>query len=448
MSESTAQTTATTVFPPVPVPTGYLGGLTPEAFEALPAVLRRFLAYTQFETASDMHAAPGVRPSTAAQTVLARRIAGELAEMGLSPVLDASGLRVHIPATPGFEDRPTAGFIAHLDTSPEASGGPVKWKIVDYEGGPLTLNAESGVVLDPTRFPEVAAAAGGPLVVTDGTTLLGADDKAGAAILTELARVLVDGTVPHARIALAWTYDEEIGRGTEGFDLKAFGADYAYTIDGGTLGGFETETFNASQARVVFRGLSVHPGSAKNRMVNALRMATDFMNRLPPGEVPEKTEGREGFFHPVEMKGSVTEAEVTLIIRDHDEALFRAREAKVREIVEAMRGVWGDRIEVEIDFQYHNMGHYMAKAGGVAEMARSAYRECGVEPVEEPIRGGTDGSRLSEMGLPTPNIFTGGLNFHGVHECLPVRHFLKAFEIVCAIAGKTTQLRTLEAFEG
>ena len=230
--------------------------------------------------------------------------------------------------------------------------------------------------------------------------------------------------------------------------MKAFGADYAYTIDGGALGGFETETFNASQARVVFRGLSVHPGSAKNRMVNALRMAADFMNRLPPDEVPEKTEGREGFYHPVEMKGSVTEAEVTLIIRDHDEALFRAREAKVREIVEAMRGVWGDRIEVEIDFQYHNMGHYMAKAGGVAEMARSAYRECGVEPVEEPIRGGTDGSRLSEMGLPTPNIFTGGLNFHGVHECLPVRHFLKAFEIVCASAGKTTKLRTLETFEG
>lgn len=426
----------------------YRGNLSPEAFEALSPLVRRFLGYTQFDTTSDAHTPDGMKPSTPSQTVLAQFIAEEIRAMGLEPVMDAGGLRVTIPATPGLEDRPAVGFIAHLDTSPEAAGGPVRWQIVDYQGGPVVLNSEKNIVLDPARFPEVENAAGGPLIVTDGTSLLGADDKAGAAILTELARLLTTTDTPHARVALGWTYDEEIGRGTEGFDIEAFGADYAYTIDGGALGGFETETFNASKATVTFHGLNVHPGSAKDRMVNALRMATDFMGRLPADAVPEKTEDREGFIHPIEMKGCVNEAQITLLIRDHDEASFRAREKLLGDVVEAMRADWGDRIDLSIRFQYHNMGHYLQDAKGVTALARTAFRDVGLEPVEHPIRGGTDGSRLSERGLPTPNIFTGGMNFHGIYECLPIEHFKKAFEVVCAIAKRSAEMRSVESFEG
>lgn len=429
-------------------PEPYTGNLTPEDYAALPSLVRRFLTYTQFETASDDDAPEDVRPSTPSQTVLARFIAGELEDMGLTPCLDASGLRVRIPAAPGYEDRPTAGFIAHLDTSPEAKGGPVRWRIVDYAGGSVVLNEALGIVLDPERFPEVALAAGGPLIVTDGTTLLGADDKAGAAILTELAQTLLAAKFPHGPVALAWTYDEEIGRGTDGFDLAAFGADYAYTIDGGTLGGFETETFNASAATVRFTGLNVHPGSAKNRMVNALRIAMDFMSRLPEDETPERTEGREGFFHPLELTGSVTNAQLKLLIRDHDEVRFREREAFLRKTVDAVNAEWGGRVKLDIAFQYHNMGRWLADAPGVAALARAAFRRAGVEPVETPIRGGTDGSRLTEMGLPTPNIFTGGMNFHGVHECLPVEHFLKSFEVVTEIARSTVRMTSLTSIEG
>lgn len=425
----------------------YFGNLTPETFAQLPQALRRFLSYTQHDTTSDP--ASGLFPSTAAQAAFAKLLEEEMREAGAARTLVTPHAVVMgwLDATPGLEANPAIGLIAHMDTSPEAKGGPVRWRLIDYAGGDIALNDE-GVTLELSRFPEVGKYAGGRLVVTDGRTLLGADDKAGVAIVIETLKWFADHPeTPHARLCFAITPDEEIGHGTTKFDIDAFGADYAYTMDGGEAGGFETETFNAAKVSAVFHGLNVHPGSAKDKMVNALRIAADFMSRFPAESVPERTSGREGFFHPISLAGSVNEARMTMLIRDHDDARFEDRKAYVGKVAEDMRRAWGDRIDVEVADQYHNLGRFLRDAPVVCELGREAIRRCGLEVVESSVRGGTDGARLAERGLPTPNVFTGGMNYHGVYECLSVEGFLKAVEVARTLCALSADVRTLAARE-
>ncbi|MDO5530774.1 peptidase T [Sutterella sp.] len=349
-----------------------------------------------------------------------------------------------IEATPGCEKAPALGLIAHMDTSPEASGDPARWRVIDYRGGDIVLNEEKGIVLTLDRFPEVAKYAGEKLVVTDGTTLLGADDKAGVAALMQAAKYFADHPeVPHARLCFCVTPDEEVGLGTADFRREEFGADYAYTIDGGEIGALDTETLNAALVTAHFEGLNTHPGSAKNKMVNAIRMATDFISRFPSESVPEKTSGYEGFFHPVSVTGSVGEAEVRLLIRDHDNAKFEDRKAYARKVGEEMNRAWGGRVTVTVRDQYYNLSNYLEDFPVVTASAREAMKRAGVEIVEEPVRGGTDGCRISSMGLPTPNFFAGGLFFHSVYECLPVKSLDKAYEVARTLCEMSAEIRTL-----
>ncbi|EJW99696.1 peptidase T, partial [gut metagenome] len=312
-------------------------------------------------------------------------------------------------------------------TSPEAKGGPVNWRIVRYQGKDIVLDAEKEILLSRERFPELDRYHGQDLVVTDGHTLLGADDKAGiAAIMTMVDAVTSHPDMPHAKICLAFTPDEEVGRGTENFDIQTFGADYAYTVDGGELGELNSETFCAAIATVTMKGVSVHPGSAKNKMINALRLITHFIDSMPPEEVPEKTEGYEGFYHPIRIEGGVEEASLLMLIRDHDRRHFELRKRALK-AKEADYQSYGEGVcTISIKDQYFNMREYLDPVPAVMEIARAAYRAVGVTPRERPVRGGTDGSRLSERGLPCPNLFTGGLNFHGIYECLPVESLEKA----------------------
>ena len=423
----------------------YYGNFTKAEFEKLPCLLKRFLTYTQYNTTSDPESE--MAPSTARQLAFAKLIAAEFESVGVKDVhvTDKGIVLATLPASAGFEKAPAMGFIAHMDTSPEASGDPAKWQVIDYQGGDIVLNQEKDIRLTLERFPEVAKYAGQQLIVTDGTTLLGADDKAGIAILLEGARYFVENPeVNHAKLCFAVTPDEEIGRGTENFDIKEFGAQYAYTFDGDELGGFETETFNAAEAKVHFEGLNVHPGSAKDKMVNAIRLALDFVERLPAESTPEKTERYEGFFHPTDLTGSVGAADLKLLIRDHSNTRFEDRMNYVRKVVEDMNKTWGNRITCEIKVQYGNLKNYLDSHPAVCEIAREAYRRLGIEIIEKPVRGGTDGSLLSARGLPTPNIFTGGMNYHGVYECLSVTGIQKALEVAIELAKISSEVKTLD----
>ena len=423
----------------------YYGNFTKAEFEKLPCLLKRFLTYTQYNTTSDPESETA--PSTARQLAFAKLIAKEFESVGAKDVhvTDKGIVWATLPASAGFEASPAIGFIAHMDTSPEASGDPAKWQLIDYQGGDIVLNQGKEIRLTLERFPEVAKYAGEKLIVTDGTTLLGADDKAGIAILLEGARYFVENPeVNHAKLCFAVTPDEEIGRGTENFDIKAFGAQYAYTFDGDELGGFETETFNAAEAKVHFEGLNVHPGSAKDKMVNAIRLALDFVERLPAESTPEKTERYEGFFHPTDLTGSVGAADLKLLIRDHSNTRFEDRMNYVRKVVEDMNKTWGNRITCEIKVQYRNLKNYLDSHPAVCEIAREAYRRLGIEIIEKPVRGGTDGSLLSARGLPTPNIFTGGMNYHGVYECLSVTGIQKALEVAIELAKISSEVKTLD----
>ena len=423
----------------------YYGNFTKAEFEKLPCLLKRFLTYTQYNTTSDPESETA--PSTARQLAFAKLIAKEFESVGAKDVhvTDKGIVLATLPASAGFEASPAIGFIAHMDTSPEASGDPAKWQLIDYQGGDIVLNQEKEIRLTLERFPEVAKYAGEKLIVTDGTTLLGADDKAGIAILLEGARYFVENPeVNHAKLCFAVTPDEEIGRGTENFDIKAFGAQYAYTFDGDELGGFETETFNAAEAKVHFEGLNVHPGSAKDKMVNAIRLALDFVARLPAESTPEKTERYEGFFHPTDLTGSVGAADLKLLIRDHSNTRFEDRMNYVRKVVADMNKTWGNRITCEIKVQYRNLKNYLDSHPVVCEIAREAYRRLGIEIIEKPVRGGTDGSLLSARGLPTPNIFTGGMNYHGVYECLSVTGIQKALEVAIELGKISSEVNTLD----
>lgn len=400
-------------------------------------VLERFLRYVSFDTQSSEES--GTTPSTQKQKLLGQALADELRALGLADArMDRYGyVYAHLPATPGREGEPCLGLIAHMDTSPSASGEAVKPQVVRYEGGDLPLNRELGVVMELSRFPMLAKYVGQELVVTDGTTLLGADDKAGIAeIITTVEYLLAHPEREHGPIAIGFTPDEEIGEGADHFDLDAFGAAAAYTVDGGELGELNYENFNAAGAKITVHGLSVHPGSAKDTMKNAALIACQLVGMLPPAQVPEHTQGREGFYHLCDLAGDVTEAQLSVIIRDHDKEKFQARKDLVKNAVEFLNHQYGEgTVELELKDSYYNMREPLQEHMELVEKARAAMEKVGITPVEEPIRGGTDGARLTFMGLPCPNLSTGGFNFHGVHEAIPVEAMEKMVEVLLHLAA-------------
>ena len=380
----------------------------------------RFMKYIQFDTASDERSQ--TTPSTAKQLVLARALVEEMQEMGLQDVrVDECGY-VYGCVPANAENRPVIGLIAHMDTVDCVPTVPMRARIVEnYDGGPVTL--ENGDVLDPAMFPEIVSAKGKDLIVTDGITLLGADDKSGIAeILTACEQLLADPSIPHGKIMIGFTPDEEIGSGADHFDVAGFGADFAYTVDGGAIGSIEYENFNAAAGHVVVHGVSVHPGSAKNKMRNAALVAMEFNAMLPAVERPEYTEGYEGFYHLCEMQGECERATLEYIIRDHDRAKFEAKKETFLRIGRYLNDKYGEgTVEVTVKDSYSNMREVIEPRQDIIRLAERAYRAIGAEPFAEAIRGGTDGARLSFMGLPCPNLATGGMNCHGRFECIPVQ---------------------------
>lgn len=398
-------------------------------------ILERFLGYAQTYTESDENT--GLAPSTPQQMFFAQSLAEELKQIGMQEVtLSEYGyVMATLPANNGT-DKPVVGFIAHMDTSPDMSGKNVHPRVVtDYDGTDIQLNSELGIVLSPEEFPEMLHYIGHDLVVTDGTTLLGADDKAGiAAIVSAMEHLINNPQIKHGKIRIAFTPDEEIGQGADHFDVSAFGADFAYTIDGGEVGELEFETFNAAAATVIFHGRNVHPGSAYKKMRNSMRIATTFMSMLPRHDTPEHTQGYDGFYHLTDMNGDVEKTQLHYIIRDFDRNRFEGRKREIQHCVNRINAEYGlGTAEVEIKDQYYNMREKIEPVMHIVDLAKQAMIECGIEPKVQPVRGGTDGSRLSFMGLPTPNIFAGGLNFHGKYEYLPVDSLKKAMQVIVKI---------------
>lgn len=400
----------------------------------------RFLKYVSFDTQSDE--LTNMTPSTPGQMVFARFLKEELEKLGLQDItLDDNGyLMATLPANTD-KPLPTVGFIAHLDTSPDMSGKNVKPRIVEnYDGKPILLNKEENVVLDPQQFPDLLNYLGEDLIVTDGTTLLGADDKAGVAeIISAVDYLIKHPEIPHGKIRVGFNPDEEIGLGAHKFDVDLFGCDFAYTMDGGAVGELEFENFNAASAKVTIKGRNVHPGYAKHKMVNSIRVATQFIMMLPRWETPEHTEGYEGFYHLVGIQGSVEETVLNYIIRDHDRARFESRKREIEHLVNKTNSEYPGCASVEIKDQYYNMREKIEPVMHVIEIAEEAIREAGVEPRVQPIRGGTDGAQLSFKGLPCPNIFAGGENFHGRFEYVPISSMQKAQEVIVNICKLIAQ---------
>ena len=401
-------------------------------------VLDKFLRYVSLDTqsAEEQEAVP----STEKQLALARLLKKELEEMGARDVsLSEHGyVCASIPAT-AEEKVPALGFIAHMDTSPAMPGYPVKPRIVShYDGGDILLNEEKGIVMRRSEFEFLADCAGRDLVVTDGTTLLGADDKAGIAEIMAMAeRLLSDRSIIHGEIRIGFTPDEEVGRGTDYFDVAGFGAGAAYTVDGGALGELEYENFNAASGRLLIRGNNIHPGSAKNKMKNAILMGMEFQGLLPVQENPMYTEGYEGFFHLDRFEGDVESARMEYIIRDHDREKFERKKELFVKAAEFINEKYGEgTVFVELKDSYYNMKEKIEPSRYLIDIAEEAMKEAGVAPSVLPIRGGTDGARLSYMGLPCPNLCTGGYNFHGKYECIPVDALEKTAEILMGIAGR------------
>jgi tripeptide aminopeptidase len=377
-------------------------------------------------------------PSTPGQMIFAQHLRDQLTNLGLSEItLDENGyLMASLPATPGCENVPVVGFIAHLDTSPDASGRHVNPRIVkDYQGGDITLNAEKNIVLSPNDFPELNDYLGQDLIVTDGNTLLGADDKAGIAeIVTAVDYLMKNPGIAHGKIRIAFNPDEEIGQGAHKFDVDRFGAKWAYTMDGGAVGELEFENFNAAVAHVTFNGRNVHPGSAKHKMINSIRIANQFAIMLPRWETPEHTEGYEGFYHLTSIEGTVEKTVLTYIIRDHDRDRFERRKKELEHLTRKINNEFPGVAELEIRDQYYNMREKIDPVIHIVEIAEEAMRRAGITPVVVPIRGGTDGAQLSFKGLPCPNIFAGGLNFHGRYEFVPIPSMEKATATIVEIA--------------
>ena len=396
----------------------------------------RLLNYVRVHTTSDPDS--GTHPSSARPFELARMLVEEMKALGIEDAYVDEHCYVYgsLPATEGYEAKPALGFIAHMDTAPDASGENVNPILHEnYDGKDLVLPG-NGAVLELARFPFLEQLKGETLITTDGTTLLGADDKAGAAeILTAVERLIAEDR-PHGRICVAFTPDEEIGEGAMFFDIPGFGADYAYTLDGGDVGGIEYENFNAASAVAKFHGLSVHTGSAKNKMINAANLAMEFHAALPPMARPENTEGREGFYHLHRMSGDVTEATLEYILRDHDAGKLEAKKETMRQAAAWINSRYGaGSVELEIKDSYRNMIEKILPHFHLVETAREAIRMTGLEPEELPVRGGTDGATLSWNGLPCPNLGTGGFNYHGVFECITAERMDKATEVILNIIG-------------
>ena len=399
----------------------------------------RFLKYVSYPTMSNEES--GTHPSSAKQLVLAKELAFELEALGLVNVeLDEWGyVYAELPANTDTVCN-NIGFIAHMDTSNEASDENIKPKLVKYEGGDILLNSEKNIWLKVSDYPYVENHKGETLIVTDGTTLLGADDKAGIAEIMTALEMLVNEKVPHGKISVAFTPDEEIGEGADNFRVERFGADYAYTVDGGSLGELEYENFNAASAKVEVRGVSIHPGSAKDRMKNAARIAAEFDSGLPKDEIPEKTEGYEGFHHLLSMKGGIEEASLVYIIRDHDRAKFEEKKQGFEALAAKMNGEYGEgTVNLTLSDSYFNMREKIEDNLFVVDRAKEAMLSLGIEPIVTPIRGGTDGARLSFMGLPCPNLCTGGANFHSRFEYASVDSMDKITELLVKIAANVAK---------
>lgn len=405
-------------------------------------IVERFLKYVSFDTQSAEDSE--TTPSTEKQWILARYLKEELEGIGLTEVeIDE---HAYVYATlPANTDKPlpTVGFIAHMDTSPDSSGKDVKPRIVkDYDGGDIVLDEAAGIVTSPKKFPELLDHVGEDIIVTDGHTLLGADDKAGIAeIVHAMAYLIAHPEIKHGRIRVGFNPDEEIGLGAHRFNVEKFGCDFAYTMDGGELGELEFENFNAASAKVEVTGVSVHPGYAKNKMVNAARVATEYASLMPAAETPERTAEYEGFYHLLGMSGNVEKASLTYIIRDHDRARFEERKEYAAAVGELLNKKYGaGTVKVTLADQYYNMREKVEPVMHIIDTALDAMKDCGIQPRVRAIRGGTDGAQLSFKGLPCPNIFAGGLNFHGPHEFLPIPSLEKASMVVvkiCEIVGRS-----------
>ncbi|WP_338593528.1 peptidase T [Bacillus safensis] len=399
-------------------------------------MIQRFTSYVKVDTQSD--AEKESCPSTEGQLNLARQLVEEMKSIGIQEVtMDENGYVMGTIPSNTDKDVPTIGFLAHIDTATDFTGKNVKPQLHEnYQGGDITLNEDLHIVLSPQQFPNLQKYQGHTLITTDGTTLLGADNKAGIAeIMTAMHYLIENPDIKHGKIRVAFTPDEEIGRGPHKFDVDAFGASYAYTIDGGPLGELQYESFNAAGAKVSIKGNNVHPGTAKDKMVSAAKIGMLFHNKLPSDESPEYTEGYEGFFHLTKFVGEVEEAELQYIIRDFDKEKFNNRKALFEKIANDLKATYGENsITLSIQDQYYNMREKIEPVKHIVDIAHEAMENRSVTPVIEPIRGGTDGSQLSYKGLPTPNIFTGGENFHGKYEFISVENMVKATEVIVEIA--------------
>ena len=410
-------------------------------------IIDRFISYVIIDTESDPTSE--TTPSTQKQWVLANKLVEELKAIGMQDVTidDKSYIMATLPSNVDY-DVPTIGFISHFDTSPDFCGANVKPQIVpDYDGKDIVLNAAKNIVLSPNYFKDLLQYKGQTLITTDGTTLLGADDKAGITeIVTAMEFLINTPEIKHGKIRIGFTPDEEIGRGAHHFDVKKFGAEWAYTMDGSQVGELEYENFNAAGAKITFKGKSVHPGYAKGKMINSMLIANDFINQLPSGETPEETKGYEGFFHVHHLTGSIEETVLELIIRDHNKKKFEKRKDLIEKIARKINKKFAkqfgeDIVITEMKDQYYNMKEKVLPVKHIVDIAEKAMNELDIKPLIKPIRGGTDGSQLSYKGLPCPNIFAGGHNFHGKYEYVPAESMQKAVEVIVKIA----ELTALEA---
>jgi tripeptide aminopeptidase len=398
-------------------------------------IIERFTSYVKIDTQSNENSE--TTPSTEGQFTLANMLVEELKTIGMEEVtIDENGyVMATLPANTD-KDVPTIGFLAHVDTATDFTGKNVNPQIVeDFDGNQIILNKEQNIILSPADFPELPQYIGHTLITTDGTTLLGADNKAGIAeIMTAMAYLIKHPEIRHGKIRVAFTPDEEIGRGPHKFDVEAFNAKFAYTVDGGPLGELEYESFNAASAKLTFKGKNVHPGTAKGKMMNSAKIAMEFNSKLPAKEAPEHTEGYEGFFHLSSINGDVEETTLNYIIRDFDRESFQARKELMQKITNELKLIYGEtRVELEMNDQYYNMKDKIEPVKEIVDIAYEAMENLGIKPIVKPIRGGTDGSQLSYMGLPTPNIFTGGENFHGRFEYVSVDNMLKSVETIVEI---------------
>ena len=405
------------------------------------ALVERFLKYVSFDTQSSEETR--ITPSTPGQMVFAKYLKSELESLGLEEItLDEHGyLFATLPANTDKEI-PTIGFIAHMDTSPDMSAKDVTPRIVEnYNGSEIVLDAEERVVLSPAQFPELLDHKGEDLIVTNGKTLLGADDKAGIAeIVSAMAYLKEHPEIKHGKIRIGFNPDEEIGEGAHKFDVEKFGCEWAYTMDGGEVGELEFENFNAAAAKIIFKGRNVHPGYARHKMINSIRIANQFISMLPRHETPEHTEGYEGFYHLIGIQGDVEQTTLSYIIRDHDRSRFESRKREMAHLVRKINAEFGEDIAVlELRDQYYNMREKIEPVMHIINTAFAAMEAVGVKPNVKPIRGGTDGAQLSFKGLPCPNIFAGGLNFHGRYEFVPVQNMEKAMKVIVKIAELVAQ---------